>query len=307
MNDQDPQQNNKNLLYRFDSFIKTFIPNFNVRAIVYFTLIFGTALYLEIWQFSSPPKKQTNTLPKQETVLADKKYWSSSTYLEKIKSQTLETFTGEFERWLNNKDQDFSTRKFEDMFFINPAPTPVTEGDLATVVPQNFNYLENTGRARYLYAKQNGFLNDKPQIVKLANAGCTVNETTQQDTGIELYEWRYASVPKLLEFMKTYPDWKMQIGSQIYNVQDQMMTPSTSEIKQRVGLFSFLIFHNPKTNNFVVADTEILDSNGIDGFKTMVGLETHNGKLSLLDFKYGFEGCKEISNGQSPINYGQPD
>ena len=295
----------KNLFSRFDSLLKPFIPNFNVRAILYMSLLFATVIYLQVWRISSPgPSKATSKPPvKQETVLADQQYWDSQAYQEKIKQQTLESFTSEFERWLSSKDQEFSKRKFEDMFFINPALTASTGGDLATIVPENFNYLENGGRARYLYAKEKGFLSAEPQIIKLGNVSCNVDANTEQDTGIELYDWRYTSITQLTKFTKTQPDWKIQINDKIYNIHDPLLSSPT---KQRPGLFSFLIFHYPKNNRFVVANVEILDNNGVDGYKTMVGIEAHNQKLSKLEFKYGYEGCSQI-NSAPQINYGQSD
>lgn len=308
MNDQEQKPNNKNLLYKFDGFIKTFIPNFNVRAILYITVVFAVAMFLEIWRVSSPaPKSQVSPTGKQETVLADQKYWDSQQYKEKIKNQTLESFTKEFENWLNGKDQVFSTRKFEDMFFINQGLVSLTGGDLATVVPENFNYLENGGRARYTYAKDKGFLAQQSAVVKLGNVSCNIDATTEQDTGIELYDFRYASIPKLAEFVKTHPDWKIQIADKIYNVQDPLLSPPYTNVKQRVGLFSFLVFHYPKDNRFVVANSEMLDNNGIDGYKTMLGIEARNGQLSKLEFKYGYEGCRQINSNVSQINYGQSD
>ena len=309
MNNQQPESNNKNLLYKFDGLIKTFIPNFNIRAILYMTIIFGVALYLQIWRFSPapPPSKPNNSGTKQETVIADQKYWDSSAYKDKIKSQTLDSFTKEFESWLNGQSQEFSTRKFEDMFFINQGLVSLTGGDLATVVPENFNYLENGGRARYLYAKDKSFLSQQATVVKLGNISCNIDATTEQYTGIELYDWRYASIPKLTEFVKTYPDWKIQIADKIYNIQDPLLAAPYLQVKQKVGLFSFLIFHYTKDNRFVVANSEILDNNGIDGYKTMLGIEARNGQLSKLEFKYGFDGCRQINNNVSQINYGQPD
>ncbi|MFA5991653.1 MAG: hypothetical protein WC794_05430 [Candidatus Doudnabacteria bacterium] len=299
------QPNKKNLLYRIDNVIKTFIPNFNVRAILYITLIFAVAMFLEIWRVSSPaPSKQTNS-GKQETVLADQKYWDSAEYKDKIKNQTLDSFTKEFESWLNGESQEFSKRKFEDMLFINAGLSQQSGGGLTTIVPENFNYLENGGRARYLYAKNKGFLADQPTIVKLGNVSCNVDEKTEQDTGIELYDWRYTSMPKLAAFVKTYPDWKIQIADKIYNVQDPMLSSLYLPVKQKVGLFSFLIFHYPKTNKFVVANSEILDNNDIDGYKTLVGIEAHSGKLSKLEFKYGYVGCQQINNVLPQIDYGQ--
>jgi hypothetical protein len=303
----DEQKPNKiNLPHKIDNVIKTFIPNFNVRAILYITVIFAVALFLEIWRVSSPtPGNKTNS-GKQETVLADQKYWDSQAYKDKIKNQTLQSFTAEFQSWLNGQSQEFVTRNFEDMIYINAGLTPSTGGDLATVVPENFNYLENGGKARYLYAKTKNFLIDQPVIQHLGNVSCDIDDHTEQATDIELYDWEYASMPKLTAFMKTFPDWKMQVGDKIYDVKDPLLSTIYNPIRQSVGLFSFLIFHFPKTNRYVVANAEILDNNGVDGYKTLLGIEANQGKkLSKLEFKYGFTGCQQINSAAPQINYGQ--
>jgi len=45
-----PKIQPKSLFYRLDGLIKTFIPNFNVRAVLYMTLIFAIVLFLRIWK-----------------------------------------------------------------------------------------------------------------------------------------------------------------------------------------------------------------------------------------------------------------
>ena len=292
---QEPQVNRKNLLYRFDSLIKKFIPNFNVRAIVYFSLIFVVAIYLQIWRIGShtPPPGGT-----QETVIADSKYWDSKEYKEKIQKQTVESFTSEFERWLNEKDQEFSKRKFEDMVFINSGLTKLTndaQQTLETIVPESFNYLENHARARYQYAKNNGFLASKPTLEKFGNIVCDLDDKTENATNIELYKWQYADVDKFYKFSNTKPDWKTKVGDRIYDVSD----PDSQ--------FSFLVFHYPKTNKIVVADSAILESNGIDSKNTLARIDGHSDPSPKLNFKYGYEGCKKINNTTPELDYGQLD
>lgn len=43
-----PSTPKRGSLYWFDGLIKKVIPNFNVRAILYFSVIFGIALYVQI-------------------------------------------------------------------------------------------------------------------------------------------------------------------------------------------------------------------------------------------------------------------
>ncbi len=311
MNDeQEPKQPSKNnWLYRFDNLIKTFIPNFNVRAILYITSIFAVAMFLEIWHISSPTQPQQTNSGKQETILADQKYWESAEYKDKIKNQTVESFTDEFQQWLNGKNKEFTRRKFEDILFINSGLSSLTGGDLATVVPENFNYLENHALARYQYAKDKDFLNDKPTLINLGSLVCDLDEKTEKATGIELYDWRYASMPKLAQFMKTKPDWKVQIGDEILDVSDPRIEDKdllrlTNSQTQPIGLFSFLIFHYPQTNKIVLADTTMLENNGLDAKLTLSRIGAHLDKQPKLYFKYGYEGCKQINNA-SQINYGQ--
>lgn len=203
-----PEPKKRGPLYWFDGLVKRFIPNFNVRAILYFSVIFGIALFIQIWRISSPAPVSTKpvTETNKETVVADENYWDSAGYKNKIKTQTVESFTQELAHWLNGQDQELAKRKFEDLLFINAGLTSDTGGDLAQVVPEAFNYLENIGRARYQYAKEKGFLSDNPTLIKLGTLVCNVDAKTEQVTGIEIYDWRYASMPKLVSFMAAKPD-----------------------------------------------------------------------------------------------------
>lgn len=315
-NSRDDMPRKKNILQMFDGLVKRFIPNFNARAIVYLSVIFAIVLGLQIGRFSSHKDGMkpvaVPTPAKQETVIADQSYWDSKEYNDKIHNQTIDSFTKEFEQWLNAKDQEFSKRKFEDMLFINGGLTSGTGGDLATVVPESFNYLENQGRARYQYARDKGFLSDKPALIKLGSVVCDSDEKTEKVTGIELYDWRYASMTKLAAFMATKPDWKMQIGDTIFDVSDpriedkDILKLDTAQ-NQPTGLFSFLVLHDPKTNRMVVADSTILDKNGVDASLTLSRITSHWDKQPKLYFKYGYEGCKQINNTPTQINYGQSD
>jgi hypothetical protein len=308
---QDEKQPNKgNWFYRFDSLIKTFIPKFNVRAILYISVLFATVMYLQIWRISdNKPFKNPGT--KQETVIADESYWQSKEYKDKIQTQTVESFTSELENWLNNKDQEFVRRKFEDMLFINSGLSSLTGGDLTVVVPENFNYLENHARARYQYSKEKGFLNDKPTLVKIGSLVCELNNKTEKATSIELLDFRYASMPKLAEFMKTKPDWKVQIGDKILDVSDPRIEHKDilrfrNSQTQPAGLFSFLVFREPQNNRIFLADTTILENNGVDAALTLSRLSSRLDKQPKLYFKYGYEGCKQI-NDVPQINYGHSD
>lgn len=300
----------KNWLYRFDGLIKTFIPNFNVRAIIYISLIFAVALYLQIWRISGPKPAGNNSGANKETVIADESYWQSKEYKDKIQNQTVESFSTELQNWLDSQNQEFVRRKFEDMFFISPGLTPLTGGDLTVVVPESFNYLENHARARYQYAKTKGFLSEKPALVKLGNVVCELDQKTEKATGIELYDWRYASMPKLADFMKTNPDWKLQVNDKILDIRDPRLEDRDilrlkNTQTQPVGLFSFLVFRDTQTNRIFLADTEILENNGIDAKQSMSRIGSID-KQPKLYFKYGYEGCKQINN-VPQINYGQPD
>lgn len=299
--------NKTNLFYKFDSFVKRFIPNFNVRAVVYFSLIFAIAMYLQVLRISSDTPPQTGGT--NETVIADNKYWESKEYSDKIHNQTIESFTNEFSQWLNDKNQEFPRRKFEDMFYINSGLTSLTGGDLAVVVPENFNYLENHARGRYQYAKEHSFLSDSPTLIKHGTILCDMDEKTEKDTGIELYEWRYTDMPKLAEFLKTSPDWKIKVGDKIFEVndariEDKDLLKLKNSQNQPVGLFSFLVFRIPDTNRIFLADSTILEQNGIDDALTTSRIGSHWDKQPKLYFKYGYEGCKQI-NSLPKIEYGQ--
>lgn len=312
MHEETKQPNRKNLIYRFDSLVKRFIPNFNVRAIIYFSLIFAVAIYLQVWRISSHTPPSDNG--EQETVIADKKYWDSKEYKEKIQKQTVESFTTELKNWLENKDQEFSKRKFEDMIFINRGLTKLTNDEMKTlevIIPESFNYLENIGRARYQYAKTSGFLADQPTLIQHGVLVCDADEKVEKDTGIELYEWRYASMPKLAAFMQTNPNWKLKVGDNIFDVSDPRIENKDvlkldNEQTQPVGLFSFLVFRLPQPNRIFLADSVILQKNGVDDALTMARLGSHLDKQPKLYFKYGYEGCRHI-NDTSNIDYGQPD
>lgn len=300
-------------LYWFDDLVKKFIPNFNVRAILYFSVIFGIAMFIQVWRISSPspvsqkPTSETN----KQTIVADESYWDSAEYKNKLKTQTVESFTQELGRWLSKQDEEFTKRRFEDVLFINVGLTPDTGGDLAQVVPETFNYLENISRARYQYAKEKGFLSDTPALVKLGTLVCNVDEKTEQITGIQLYDWRYASMPKLLSFMSAQPDWKMRIGNRILDVSDprlidkDLLKTRTSET-QPVGLLSFLIFHDPTTNRITLADQSILENNGVDANLTLSRIDSQWDKEPKLYFVAGYEGCKQI-HASPEIHYGHTD
>lgn len=310
--DQDtkPPAVRKNILWQFDNVVKKVIPNFNVRAIVYFSVLFATALYLQIWHIGGKaPQKEVEKPSNQETVVADDKYWNSSEYKEKIRTQTVQSFTSDLVSWLQGNNQELLRRKFEDILFINSGLTPLTGGDLASVVPESFNYLENHALARYRYAKDKGFLSDAPLLVTHGKLVCDLDEKTEKATGIELFEWRYASMQKLADFMKTKPDWKMQIGDRILDVSDPriedkgLLKLSTAQ-NQPVGLFSFLIFHDNQSNRIYLADSNILEMNGVDDALTLSRIGSHYDSQPKLYFKTGFEGCKTI-NEVPKADYGQ--
>jgi hypothetical protein len=306
----------KGPLYWFDNLIKKFIPSFNYRAIIYFSVLFAIAVYVEIWRLAVPvPPRPPEIKPeiKKETVIADQSYWDSQAYRDKIKNQTVASFTNELTSWLNGKDKELVKRKFEDLMFINGGLTPDTGGDLTEVVPENFAYLENIGRARYQYAKDKGFLADTPALVKLGTVMCNIDQATEQVTKIELYDWRYASMPKLAAFLATGPDWKVTAGDRILDVSDPRIE-SKELLKYRngqtqpAGLFSFLIFHNLKTNSIALADSNILDMNGVDAKLTLARITSHWNSRPELYFKYGFAGCNSLSaSTTAQIPYGQSD
>lgn len=300
-------------LHSFDGLIKKFIPNFNVRAILYFSVIFGIALFIQVWRISSPENLSPKPVveEREENVIADQNYWESEEYKNKIKAQTVESFTQELSRWLNEQDQELAKRKFEDLLFINAGLTPETGGDLAQIVPETFNYLENIGRARYQYAKEKRFLSDTPALVKIGTLVCNVDEKTEQITGIELYDWRYASMPKLVSFLAAAPDWKLRIGNRILDVSDPRLIDkdllkTRSSETQPVGLLSFLIFHDPTTNRITLADQGILERNGIDANLTLSRIDSRWDKEPKLYYVAGYEGCKQIHS-TPQIPYGHTD
>ena len=304
---------NKNPLYHLDRLIQRLIPNFNARAILYLSLIFLVAMSVQVWRITAPKPEIQSTpvlVAPQETVIADGKYWDSKEYKEKIHNQTVESFTHELESWLQGKDQEFSRRTFEDMVFINGGLTPDVGGDLAVSVPESFNYLENNARNRYRYAKDKGFLSDTPTLVKLGSLVCDSAEKTEKVTGIELYDWRYTSMPKLAAFMKTNPDWKTQVGDRIFDISD----PRTENKEvlalrdtqtQPAGLFSFLIVRNPENNRIALADSTILEKNGVDAALTLSRIDAHWDKQPKIYFRVGYEGCKHMNIPQ--IQYGHSD
>ena len=300
-------------LYWFDGLVKKFIPNFNVRAILYFSVIFAFAMFIQLWRISSTPSvpQKAATQEKQEIVLADQAYWDSPEYQNKIKNQTVISFTQELAHWLNGQDQELVKRRFEDLLFVNSGLTSDTGGDLAQIVPENFNYLENIGRARYQYAKDKGFLSDSPSLVKLGTLVCNVDAKTEQVTGIEIYDWRYASMPKLVSLMSVKPDWKVRIGDRILDISDPRLIDkdllkSRSSETQPVGLFSFLVFRDPTTNRIVLADSTILENNGVDAKLTLSRIDTHWDKEPKSYFTAVYEGCKQIHK-YPQIPYGHSD
>lgn len=298
-------------LYWFDNLIKKFIPNFNYRAILYFSVIFAVAVYVEMWRIApSVTPKPPET--KHETVIADQSYWDSTAYKDKIKNQTADTFTTELSNWLNDKDKELVKRKFEDVVFINNGLTPDTGGDLSTVVPESFAYLENHAKARYQYARDKGFLADTPTLIKLGSIVCNIDDNTEQMTGIELFDWRYASMTKLAAFMATNPDWKVPVGDKILDISDprienKALLKYRNVETQPAGLFSFLIFHDTKTNRIALADSNILDMNGVDAKLTLARITNHWNKQPKLYFIAGFDGCKHLTAPLTPIPYGQSD
>ncbi len=296
-------------LHWIDGLLKNVIPNFNLRAILYFSVLFALVMFIQIWRFSEPAPSPKPTSPQTtETVIADEAYWKSTTYKDRIKNQTVESFTNELVRWLNDQDQEFTKRKFEDALYINAG---LAADDLTQVVPESFNELENIGRARYRYAKEKGFLSEEPTLVSLGAIVCNVGEKTEQITGIKLYDFRYASISKLATFLKTKPDWKMRIGDRILDVNDPRMEDKdllrtrTSE-NQPTGLFSFLVFHDPTTNRITLADNAILEMNGVDAALTLSRIDQHWDKEPKLYFASGYEGCKQI-HATPHIPYGHID
>jgi hypothetical protein len=88
-----PKKPLKGPLFWLDNLLKKFIPNFNVRAIIYLSLLFAIVVYAQIWRFDSKPEPKP-VEKNQEIVIADQNYWDSKEYAEKIKNQTVESFTG---------------------------------------------------------------------------------------------------------------------------------------------------------------------------------------------------------------------
>lgn len=311
MNEENPDKRmRKGPLYWFDNLVKKFIPNFNFRAILYFSLIFAVAIYVEVWRISSPPSTAKLPEEKHETVIADENYWDSKIYKDKIKNQSVDSFVGELDHWLNGVDKELVKRKFEDVVFVNGGLTLDTGGDLSVVVPESFAYLENHGKARYQYAKDKGFLSEKPTLVKLGTIVCSIGDTTEQVTGIELYDWRYVSMQKLAAFMATKPDWKVPVGNRILDVsdpriEDRDVLKYRNAQTQPAGLFSFLIFHDPKSNRISLADSNILDLNGVDEKLTLARISNHWSKQPKLYFVAGVEGCKHLGVPLTPVPYGQ--
>ncbi len=302
----DVKKSKRNFLKWLDDILAVFIPNFNIRAILYLSLIFAIAISLQIWRISSPQTKPV--IVQKETVVADQKYWDGNEYKDKLKSQSVESFTGELRDWLEGKNQELSKRKFEDMLYINAGVDP---SDLALIIPENFNYLENNARARYRYARDKGFLADPPTLVRLGTVVCDINEKTESITGTEVYDWRYASMDKLLVFMQTKPDWKTRIGDRIFDVSDPRV-PAKDKLKsltaqtQPIGLFSFLIFRDPKTNRITLADSTILEKNGVDSKLTLDKVGDRKDKQVKIYFKPGYNGCQNMNTIPS-VPYGDID
>lgn len=287
MYDENGSPKKRNFLKWLDDILALFIPNFNIRAILYLSLIFAVAISLQFWRISSPRHAPEET--KKETIVADQKYWDGSEYKDKLKSQTVESFAKELQAWFEGKNQELTKRKFEDLMFINGGLDPT---DLAILIPENFNYLENNARARYRYAKEKGFLADTPALVSLGTVVCDINEKTEKVTGMHVYDWRYASMQKLTAFLKTKPDWKYRIGDRIFDVSDPRVA---NRDKNPTGVFSFLIFRDPKTNRITIADSMILEKNGIDAKSTLDKAASRKDKQIKLHFKPGYNGCANMT------------
>ncbi len=146
-------------------------------------------------------------------------------------------------------------------------------------------------------------------LLPLGSLTCEVSDGTSSNTGIELYDFRYADMQKLAKFMATKPDWKFKSGQYTYdvsepNIEDKELINLLNSQTQPAGLFSFLIFHDPKTNKIFLGDNEILENNAVDSRLTLGRLSSHIDKQPKIYFKYGYEGCKQITNFSS-VNYGQ--
>ena len=53
----------RTLLYRADRLAARFIPSFNIRAILYLTVLFALALFLQQLRIATPTQGNTQTLP----------------------------------------------------------------------------------------------------------------------------------------------------------------------------------------------------------------------------------------------------
>lgn len=116
-------------------------------------------------------------------------------------------------------------------------------------------------------------------------------------------------MPKLATFMQTKPDWKMRIGDRIFDVSDPrilsaVLLKSRTPQTQPAGLFSILVFRDPKTNRITVADSAVLEKNGVDAKLTLDSMG--NGKQSTLHFKAGYNGCTKL-NSIPNVPYGDID
>jgi hypothetical protein len=103
----------------------------------------------------------------------------------------------------------------------------------------------------------------------------------------------------------------MPVGDKILDISDPQIE-SADILKYRnantqpAGLYSFLIFHNTKTNTMSVADSGILSLNGVDAKLTLARISAKWDKQPKMYFLYGFEGCKQLNASTPPIiPYGQ--
>ena len=113
----------RNILQWLDSIFGLLVPNFNLRAVIYLTVLFGIAMSLQEFRISSPPE-QKQVVQKKETIIADQPYWDSNVYKDRLKNQTVESFTKELQSWLEGKSQEFAKRRFEDALYINAGLDP---------------------------------------------------------------------------------------------------------------------------------------------------------------------------------------
>ena len=159
--------------------------------------------------------------------------------------------------------------------------------------------------------KEKGFLADTPALVDLGTITCAADAKTEQVTGMRLYDWRYASMQKLASFMGAKPNWKVLVDGKSVDVSDSRIV-SKEKLKllnaktQPAGLFSILIFWNPETNHLSVADSTVLEKNGIDAKQTLDKVVSRNDKQVKLYFKPGYDGCKQL-NSISQVPYGNAD